>query len=291
MSPISIVKFAGLLVVACSVAEAQFATGDANLLILPGSNSWGLHTPDDGRNTLYFAPQLNGAWSWENGVSFNGDGSIDLNNTVRINGGNIDASSTGSIDDPWAKWTSVGDKSYPTYPLYLGSNRYGIGFIWESDGVFFGMSDEGYNRKDAIIAWGDDADDNLRFLFNGTEKVRVNAAGNVGIGTTNPTHKLAVNGMIKAKEVIVETTGWSDYVFADDYALAPLAEVEAHIKEHKHLPGIPSVAQVAEQGVSVGDMQARLLAKVEELTLYVIELKKENAEIRGELNAQRATSH
>jgi hypothetical protein len=98
--------------------------------------------------------------------------------------------------------------------------------------------------------------------------------GNVGIGTTNPTHKLAVNGTIKAKEVIVETTGWSDYVFADDYALAPLSEVETHIKTNKHLPGIPSAAQISEQGISVGDMQAKLLAKIEELTLHQIAQEK-----------------
>jgi hypothetical protein len=104
--------------------------------------------------------------------------------------------------------------------------------------------------------------------------------GNVGIGTTNAPHKLAVNGTIKAKEVIVETTGWSDYVFADSYALQPLSQVEAHIKEHKHLPGIPSAAQVATQGVNVGDMQAALLAKVEELTLHMIAQEKELARLR-----------
>jgi hypothetical protein len=128
-----------------------------------------------------------------------------------------------------------------------------------------------------------------KFISNGgadsyKECFRIAAGtGNVGIGTTNPTHKLAVNGTIKAKEVIVETTGWSDYVFAEDYALTPLAEVEAHIKEHKHLPGIPSAVQVAEQGVSVGEMQARLLAKVEELTLYIIDIKKENTSLRQRL--------
>ncbi len=94
--------------------------------------------------------------------------------------------------------------------------------------------------------------------------------GNVGIGTTNPTNKLEVAGTIRAKEVIVETTGWSDYVFAPDYRLAPLAEVEAHIAAKGTLPGIPSAAEVATQGVSVGDMQAKLLAKVEELTLHLI---------------------
>ncbi len=104
--------------------------------------------------------------------------------------------------------------------------------------------------------------------------------GNVGIGTTNPTHKLAVNGTIKAKEVIVETSGWSDYVFDDDYTLQPLAQVEAHIKVHKHLPGIPSAATVATNGVNVGDMQAALLAKVEELTLHLIAQEKELVRLR-----------
>ncbi len=109
--------------------------------------------------------------------------------------------------------------------------------------------------------------------------------GNVGIGTTNPgTYKLAVVGKIHATEVVVET-GWSDYVFADDYRLAPLSEVEAHIKAEKHLPGIPSAAEVAQGGISLGDMQAKLLAKVEELTLHVIEMKKENAAQSDRLGA------
>jgi hypothetical protein len=127
----------------------------------------------------------------------------------------------------------------------------------------------------------------LWLLSNTGQKVIVPTA-NVGIGTTNPTHKLAVNGTIKAKEVIVETTGWSDYVFADDYRLAPLAEVEAHIKEHKHLPGIPSAAEVSEQGVSVGDMQAKLLAKIEELTLHQIALEKRVAEQSQEISKLKA---
>jgi hypothetical protein len=116
------------------------------------------------------------------------------------------------------------------------------------------------------------------------------ASGNVGIGETNPQHKLAVNGTIKAKEIIVETTGWSDYVFASDYRLAPLSEVEAHIAEKKHLPGIPSAAEVAEKGVNVAQVQAALLAKVEELTLHLIAqekallaLKAENAELKSEI--------
>ncbi len=120
--------------------------------------------------------------------------------------------------------------------------------------------------------------------------VIIKESGNVGIGTNNPAQKLAVNGTIKAKEVIVETTGWSDHVFADDYALAPLSEVEEHIKANRHLPGIPSASEVAANGVSVGEMQAKMLAKIEELTLHVIRIEKENSKLRVEVRALRETT-
>jgi hypothetical protein len=107
-------------------------------------------------------------------------------------------------------------------------------------------------------------------------------SGNVGIGTTSPTHKLAVKGTIRANEVIVDT-GWSDYVFDENYPLAPLAEVEVHIREKKHLPGIPTAQEVSERGVSLGEMQARLLAKIEELTLHQIAQEKEIARLTAEV--------
>ncbi len=109
-----------------------------------------------------------------------------------------------------------------------------------------------------------------------TSGLRMDAAGNVGIGTANPGQKLSVNGTISAKEIIVQTTGWSDYVFDESYQLVPLSTVEKHIKQDKHLPGMPSAAEVAEHGVKIGDMQAKLLGKIEELTLHMIALEKEN---------------
>src|SRR5262249_42772840 len=104
--------------------------------------------------------------------------------------------------------------------------------------------------------------------------------GNIGIGTTNPQYLLSVNGQIGAKDVIVTNTGWSDYVFRPGYRLQPLSEVSAYIHATHHLPDIPSEAEVKEKGVSMADMQTKLLAKIEELTLHMIQQQKENQELR-----------
>jgi len=100
--------------------------------------------------------------------------------------------------------------------------------------------------------------------------------GNVGIGTSNTfNYKLAVNGIIGAKEVKVEaTSNWPDYVFGKDYKLLELSEIEQFVKENQHLPEIPSAKEIEENGINVGEMQGKLLLKIEELTLYVIEQQK-----------------
>jgi hypothetical protein len=107
-----------------------------------------------------------------------------------------------------------------------------------------------------------------------TDRLVLDPAGNIGIGTATPSHKLSVNGAIRAKEIIVDTS-WADDVFAPDYRLASLAEVEQHIQAKGHLPAVPSAAEVAEKGISVGESQAMLLRKVEELTLHIIALNKQ----------------
>jgi hypothetical protein len=108
----------------------------------------------------------------------------------------------------------------------------------------------------------------------------INDEGDVGIGTINPQYKLSVNGTVGVKEIVVTNTGWSDHVFRPDYRLRPLSEISAYIQAHRHLPDIPSEAEVREKGVSVGDMQVRLLAKIEELTLHMIEQHKEIKALR-----------
>jgi ethanolamine utilization microcompartment shell protein EutS len=98
----------------------------------------------------------------------------------------------------------------------------------------------------------------------------INDAGYVGIGTSTPSEMLSVNGNIAAKKMIVTRLGWSDYVFDEEYKLRSLSSLEAFIKQNKHLPEVPSTNEVEAQGLNLGDNQALLLKKIEELTLYLI---------------------
>ena len=109
------------------------------------------------------------------------------------------------------------------------------------------------------------------------------ATSNVLIGKTsqtNTTYKLDVAGKVRANEIVVNTTG-ADYVFDEDYKLKTLSEVETYIQENGHLPDIPSAEEMQTNGMAVGELNTKLLEKVEELTLYVIELKKDNESLKA----------
>ena len=109
-----------------------------------------------------------------------------------------------------------------------------------------------------------------------TEKVRILGNGNVGIGTLSPDEKLTVKGKIHTQEVRVDLTGSlvPDYVFKNDYKLRTLEEVDNYVKEHSHLPEIPSAKEIEKNGLMLAEMNMNLLKKIEELTLYVIEQNK-----------------
>lgn len=104
--------------------------------------------------------------------------------------------------------------------------------------------------------------------------------GNVGIGTATPDEKLTVNGKIHAKEVRVDLDFPApDYVFANDYQLKSLQEVEAYIKQNSHLPEIPSAKEIEKKGLMLAEMNMALLKKIEELTLYMIEQEKKTEKL------------
>lgn len=136
--------------------------------------------------------------------------------------------------------------------------------------------------------WGlrySDYSDDFDFLSNGTSVMRVDLGSQyVGIGTTTPAYKLDVCGTIRAKEVRVET-GWCDYVFEKNYKLRSINELEQYINTNKHLPGIAPASEVEKDGLKVAEMNKAMMEKIEELTLYVIQLSKDNEKLQGEVDA------
>lgn len=110
--------------------------------------------------------------------------------------------------------------------------------------------------------------------------------GTVGIKTSDTFgYTLAVNGMIGCKEIKVEvSSSWPDYVFSPQYNLPALSEVERFVTTNGHLPDVPSAKEVASEGIAVGEMQATLLKKVEELTLYIIQQEKTIEKQQSQIN-------
>jgi hypothetical protein len=120
-------------------------------------------------------------------------------------------------------------------------------------------------------------------VYNGTNKHDLYFLnnGNVGIGTSCPSNKLEVNGAIRAKEVKVEASNWPDYIFESDYQLKDLAEVKEYITINKHLPDVPSAAEIEKNGVNLAEMNKLLLQKIEEMTLYLL-IQQDKIDKQGE---------
>ncbi|WP_343700602.1 hypothetical protein [Chitinophaga sp.] len=150
---------------------------------------------------------------------------------------------------------------------YTGGEAYCIGFTRENNAHLFGIHPQG-------LLLGGDADGfDMKILPN----------GNVGIGTASPQAKLAVKGTVLAEKVkvSVKPEDWPDFVFLPGYRLPSLQEMEKFIRENGHLPDMPAAATVAQEGLDLGEMNRKLLQKVEELTLHLIEMEKQQQEMKA----------
>lgn len=276
-------------------------------------NSWIYFNPNAGINSTKYKPKVNHglAFTW-NYSSGNGESIInysrELGSAPRLDftsfdGTNLTAEMTlrngflgiGTIS-PTEKLTIAGGHGDTKIRLYSTGNEsdqpanlslwasepglsyFGTGIGYNVNGSpYYGRIDN--TRGSSYIRF---LPGETKFMFQTTTSIDVDVLtikddGKVGIGTSliPADYKLAVAGKIIAEEVVVKLqSAWPDYVFHQDYHLKPLHEVEQFVRTNKHLPGIPSAVQVEEKGLSMGEMQNKLLQKVEELTLYIIEQDK-----------------
>ena len=145
-----------------------------------------------------------------------------------------------------------------------------------------GVNDDGINIENNSSVRG------FNFKNGNGDLMRITHSGNIGIGTITPDSKLSVNGVVHAKEVKIDLVGWPDYVFENTYQLPTLDQVETHIKEKGHLQNIPSAQEVAENGIELGEMNKKLLEKIEELTLYTIQQQRELQQQKEEIQLLKA---
>jgi hypothetical protein len=155
---------------------------------------------------------------------------------------------------------------------------------------------------DGALQMGDESSTNIA-MDNNEIQARNNGAasglflnasgGNVYVGTTSGSEKLNVCGGILATEVRVES-GWCDYVFEKEYKLISLTDLETFVNENKHLPNIPAASEIQQHGLPLADVTTRMMEKIEELTLYVLQLntrvtqlETENALLRSSLTTEK----
>jgi len=159
-----------------------------------------------------------------------------------------------------------GHDDWQSLKLFAGTN--------ENDGAYITMNSN-YDNTASIKLFARGTSGSVQFFNYQHQIMTISADNNVYIGNVNVESNLVVYGEVKAH--ILRATaniGWHDYVFEDNYKLMPLHKLEQFVNEHHHLPDMPTEKQVHKEGIDVAQMNALLLKKVEELTLYVIEQQK-----------------
>lgn len=254
--------FITLFVFSAAVAFGQFVPSGANIVNNNPAGSVLVNTSSGGFSPGFYVTKTNNSFDGKNVAIFQGDASNPANIDENVTVGVVQATNQ--------------DGNFGLV------NFFNANFNLQG---FLGIRYQSHNANQTEFIFGT-ADGGLA-----TTKMTIRPDGSVGIGTplsSNPNgYLLAVNGLIGSKEVKVENTSatWPDYVFESDYELPTLDQLELYVQENKHLPGIPSAQEVEEEGgFMLGEMNRKLLEKVEELTLYLIDANKKNEELQQKVD-------
>ena len=238
--------------IANTVGQVNLGVGSANPNSYVWSSTGNFYIGSDGTNPTVFVSGMAG-------------GSVGIGTTTPSNSRTVVSPNTNL-----ALFSSTGSaNSAISVSTTSGQVNLGVGganpnpYIWSNTGNFYIGSDGS----------------NPTFYVNGM------VGGSIGIGTTNTYgYTLAVNGSaIFTQAVVKQRANWPDYVFRAGYHLRPLREIEQYIQQQHHLPEVPSAAEVEKEGLDVGQNQVVLLKKIEELTLYIIDIKKESGKERRQM--------
>jgi len=174
----------------------------------------------------------------------------------------------------------------PLYPLDVSGDIATKNLILNSNDLGAGSIEFGTSNSNQ---WSIDNSSGLfSFKANGSRAMQFDEEGNLGIGGyLDANHKLTVNGSLKAAEIHLDPNLWPDYVFEEDYNLMSLPELQRYIDQKRHLPNVPSEKEVKENGIELGAMNIKLLEKIEELTLYMIDLQEQVDRNQEKVNLNR----
>jgi hypothetical protein len=268
-------------------------------LVSGGDNSWIFHTPDDGRTTMYIAPKTINGWDWGNATRFLNNGNIEFSGSILSNS----ITTTGDVIIGQNQSSTLFRTKYNGGAIQFkqSSDSYDrflrLGSI-DNNGIFH--TSLSIEKGDLIVGSQTTHDESIiRTRYNGgaikfkssidsyDRFLRLGSIDNNGIFhnvLSIEKGNVAIYGKLEVEEIKVTLNPTADFVFEEDYDLREIDEVESFIKENKHLPDFPSGKEIEENGVNLGEMDAKLLQKIEELNLYVIDINKEVANLKKENN-------